>query len=299
LDFISVKGERLEMSDVMILTDSVAQIPQNLAKQYHIGVIPFSIIIEDKSYWDGVDISPAELYQRMRTEPITPRTSHPSMGEYINIFNQYLHNDVQSILYLTLSAELSGAFSTASKAALQIEQEYPEKKVVVMDTRTATIAQGFIAIAAARAVQNGANFARVLEIAREKQTKVGFLAMLETLTYLARGGRIGKAAYLAGNLIKIKPIITIDKEGLVTPLGNLRGEKKCIDKIVDCMANMIGDRTPAQVAVMHADDLDKAEELKQHAQDRFHPEHIMLTDFTPVMGAHAGPGVLGLGYILK
>ena len=71
----------------MILTDSVAQIPQNLAKQYHIGVIPFSIIIEDKSYWDGVDISPAELYQRMRTEPITPRTSHPSMGEFINIFN--------------------------------------------------------------------------------------------------------------------------------------------------------------------------------------------------------------------
>ena len=287
------------MSAVMILTDSVAQIPQNLVKQYHIGVIPFSIIIEDKSYWDGVNISPAELYQRMRTEPITPRTSHPSMGEYINFFNQYLNNDVQSILYLTLSAELSGAFSTASKAALQIEQAYPETKVVVMDTRTATIAQGFIAIAAARAVQNGANFARVLEIAREKQTKVGFLAMLETLTYLARGGRIGKAAYLAGNLIKIKPIITIDKEGVVTPLGNLRGEKKCIDKIVDCMANMIGDRTPAQVAVMHADDLEKAEELKQHAQDRFHPEQIMLTDFTPVMGAHAGPGVLGLGYILK
>lgn len=287
------------MSEVVILTDSVAQIPPKLAQQYHIGIIPYAIIIDDHAYWDGVDIFPAELYQRMRTENFLPRTSHPSLGEYINFFNTYLNNDAQSILYLTLSGELSGAFSTASKAALQIEQEYPGKRVAVFDTRTATIAQGFIALKAAKAVQNGADFRQALKIAKKEQTRVGFVAMLETLSYLARGGRVGKAAYLVGNLIKIKPILTIDRDGIVVPLGNLRGEKKCIHKLIDCMAHRIGNQTPTQIAVMHADDLEMAMQLKEEAQERFGLDEIMLTDFTPVMGAHAGPGVLGLAYSLE
>ncbi len=287
------------MSEIKIVTDSVAQIPLKLAKQYHIGIIPFSIIIEEKSYRDGIDILPAELYSRMRTEDIVPRTSHPSMGEYIEFFNKYLDNDAQSILYLTLSGALSGAFSTASKAALQVEQKNPGKKVIVLDTRTATIAQGFVALRAARAVQGGASFEHVLEAALEERSRVGFVAMLETLTYLARGGRVGKAAYLVGNLINIKPVVTIDKEGVVAPLRNLRGTKKCVDNLVDCMVNTIENKTPIQIAVMHADDLEMAKKLKQKVQERFEIEEIMLTDFTPVMGAHAGPGVLGLGYIVE
>jgi DegV family protein with EDD domain len=107
------------------------------------------------------------------------------------------------------------------------------------------------------------------------------------------------SAYLAGNLIKIKPMVTIDDEGVVAPLGNLRGEKKCIGKLVDCMASAIGNRIPDQVAVMHADDLEKARQLEQEVKERFGIEDVLLTDFTPVMGAHAGPGVLGLGYSLK
>lgn len=287
------------MSKVMVVTDSVAQIPPRLAQQYHIGIIPFTIIINEQTYWDNIDISASKLYRRMRTENILPKTSHPSMGEYIEFFNSFLNQDVQSILYLTLSAELSGAFSTATKAAYQVEQENPGKKVQVFDTRTATIAQGFIALAAARAVQDGADFNQALEIAQAEQPKVGFMAMLETLTYLARGGRIGKAAYLAGNLIKIKPILTIDHEGIVTPLRNLRGEKKCIGKLVDCMVSTIGNKVPTQVAVMHADELEKARQLEREIKERFGLKEVLLTDFTPVMGAHAGPGVLGLGYTLK
>lgn len=286
------------MSSVVVLTDSVAQIPPKLAQQYQIGVIPFSIIIGEESYWDGVDLTATQLYNRMRTENILPKTSHPSMGEYIEIFRKHLTSDAQSILYLSLSSKLSGAFSTASKAAFQFEQDFPGTRVEVMDTRTATIAQGFVALKAARAAQEGLNLDRVLEVAREEQPKVGFVAMLETLTYLARGGRVGKAAYLVGNLINIKPLVTIDKEGTVTPLGNLRGEKKYAEKLVDAMANLIGDQKPNQVSVMHADDLEKAETLSQYARERFDIEEIMLTDFTPVMGAHAGPGVLGLGYSL-
>jgi DegV family protein with EDD domain len=123
--------------------------------------------------------------------------------------------------------------------------------------------------------------------------------MLETLKYLQRGGRIGKAAYLVGNMINIKPIITIDKNGQVSPLGNIRGEKKCLKKLIDCMATQLNGKIPSRGAVMHADDLEKATQLKQLAQERFALEEIIITDFTPVMGAHTGPGVLGLGYQLN
>lgn len=287
------------MPKIKVVTDSVAQVPPKLAEHHHIGIIPFSVTINDKSYLDGENISPTELYRRMRTEDIVPQTSHPSMGEYIQFFKKYLDKDAQAVLYLTLSGKLSGAFSTATKAALRIEKEFPGKKVAVFDTRTATIAQGFIAIRAAQAVQSGADFAHVIKTAQEEQSKVGFVAMLETLTYLARSGRVGKAAYLVGSLVQIKPVLTINNEGAVTPLVNLRGEKKCVGKLVDCMANTIGNRTPTQIAVMHADDIEKAEELSQQARERFNVEEIMFTDFTPVMGAHTGPGVLGLGYTLE
>ena len=122
--------------------------------------------------------------------------------------------------------------------------------------------------------------------------------MLETLKYLERGGRIGKATYMLGSQIHIKPVLTIGKDGLVAPVGVLRGEKKCVEKMINSIAKMMGDGTPAQVAVMHADSLEKAEKLKQLAQERFDLEEVFITDFTPVMGAHAGPGVLGLGYRL-
>jgi DegV family protein with EDD domain len=287
------------MSDVVILTDSVAQIPPDLAKHYRIGVIPLSIIIEERSFKDGVDIFPAELYQRMRTEAISPRTSQPSVGEYINFFRRYLDEGAQSVLYFSLTAKLSGAFSTASKAAQMLEEEYPGKQIVVFDTETATIAQGFIAIKAAQGAQDGLKLEHLLELAQETRFKVGFIVMLETLTYLARGGRIGKAAYLVGNQINIKPIVTIGKDGVVAPVGIIRGEKNLLKKLVDCMANRIGDKLPKQVAVIHADNLEKAEQLKQLTQERFNLEEIFITDLTPVMGAHAGPGVLGLGYYLK
>ncbi len=287
------------MSEVVVLTDSVAQIPSELVKQYNIGVIPFSVIIEEKSLKDGVDILPVEFYQRMRTEDIIPKTSHPSLGEYMNFFKTHIGKKTQSALYLALTGKLSGGFSTASEAAHMFEKEHPGKKIVVFDTGTVTIAQGFIAINAARAVQEGVKIKQIVKRTYEERSKVGFLVMLETLKYLARGGRIGKAAYLVGNQINLKPIITIGKEGEVAPVSVVRGEKRKIEKLVNCMEKTIGDRVPIQIAVMHADNLEGAEQLKQFVQERFDLEEVLITDFTPVMGAHTGPGVIGLGYQLE
>jgi DegV family protein with EDD domain len=286
------------MSEIMVVTDSVAQIPPEMAQHYNIGVIPFSIIIGDQSYKDGIDILPTDLYQRMRTEDILPSTSQPSVGEYIHFFKNCLDQGAKSILYFSVSEKLSGAFSTATKAAHLLEEEYPEKEIRVFDSGTATIAQGYLAIKTARAASEGQKMDRLVELAQATRPRVGFIAMFETLYYLERGGRIGKAAYLAGSLINIKPLITIDREGLVAPLGNIRGDKNVLKRLVDCMAKEIGERAPIQVAVMHADEVEKAEQLKQITQERFNVSVYLTCEFTPVMGAHAGPGVLGLGYQL-
>jgi DegV family protein with EDD domain len=288
-----------EMANVKILTDNVAQIPPEIAKKHLVDIIHFTIIIEGKSYKDGIDIFPSDIYQQMRTEEISPKTSQPALGEYLNFFKTHLENGYQNLLYLTLPKDLSGAYSTATTAAHLVEQEFPGRRIAVIDARTTTIAQGFLALSAARAAQEGANIEQLTRLIEEERSKVGFLAMLETLKYLQRGGRIGKAAYLVGNMINIKPIITIDKDGNVAPLGNIRGEKKCLIKLVDCMASQLNGRIPSRGAVMHADDLEKAEQLKQLTQECFGLKDILITDFTPVMGAHAGPGVLGLGYQLK
>jgi DegV family protein with EDD domain len=287
------------MANVKILTDNVAQIPPEIAKNHLVDIIHFTIIIEGKSYKDGIDIFPSDIYQRMRTEEISPKTSQPALGEYMNFFKRHLENGSKDLLYLTLPKDLSGAYSTATTAAHLVKQEYPGRKISVIDAGITTIAQGFIALTAARAAQEGADMEHLTKLIREERSKVGFLAMLETLKYLERGGRIGKAAYLLGNMINIKPIITIDKGGHVSPLGNIRGEKKCLIKLVDCMESQLNGKTPYRGAVMHADDLEKAEQLKYLMQERFGLEDILITDFTPVMGAHTGPGVLGLGYQLK
>ena len=287
------------MTNISILTDNVAQIPVDIAQQYNIDVVHYPIIIEGKSYKDGIDIFPSDVYQRMRTEDFVPKTSQPSLGEFLEIMKRHLEQGVQSILYIIVSKTLSGAYSTASSAAHMLEQEYPGKRIVIFNSGTAAIAQGFLTLEVARAAHNGANLERLIQIAEEEKPKVGFAAMVETLKYLARGGRVGKAAYLVGNMINIKPIIMIDDEGVIAPLGNIRGEKKCCEKLLDIIDSHLGGKIPKKVAVIHSDVPEKAEQLKQLSQERFNLEDVLISDFTPIMGAHVGPGLLGLGYHLK
>ena len=284
---------------VAIVTDSVAQVPAETARALGIWVIPFSIIAGEQIFRDGVDLSPRELYRRMRTEGILPHTTHPTLGEYVQIFRDCLEAGAGSVLYLALSDPLSGAVGTGTIAAAQLREEYPDRQVEVLDTRTVTVAEGFIAIEAARIAFAGGDLQDVLRRVEEVKPRVGFAATLETLDYLERGGRIGKAAYMAGSLLKIKPILTVDQDGVVAPICRVRGEHHALKKIVDYVAEQIDESRPLHLAVMDADAPHQAAELRALAQERLHPVEIFATDFTPVMGAHTGPGLVGLGYFYE
>ncbi|MGC9520752.1 MAG: DegV family protein [Anaerolineae bacterium] len=280
---------------VAIVTDSVAQVPAEIARQLAITVIPFTVNINGQPYLDGIDLKPTELYRRMRLENILPSTTAASLGQYQQAFEARLQAGAQAVLCVSLSSKLSMGYSTACQAAEMVRDEFPDRLVEVLDSRQVTISQGFIAIAAARAAAEGKPLSEVMRVVREARQRAGLAVTLETLEYLARGGRIGKAAYMLGSLIQIKPILTLD-DGEVTPLSRVRGENHALQVIVDYVARQVEGLGVLHLAVMEADAPEKAARLQELALQQLRPAEIFHSEFTPVLGVHTGPGLVGLGY---
>ena len=169
-----------------------------------------------------------------------------------------------------------------------------EGQVRVLDSKSATMAEGFIALAAARAARAGADLDAVVAAAEEVRPKVRFFAFLETLDYLRRGGRVGVTAALMGNAIQLKPIIHV-VDGQIVPLARPRTRHKATQTMLDIMSSDVAGR-PVRAAVLHADSLDDAEDLRERVNDQFDCLELYVTELTPVMGTHTGPGLLGLAY---
>jgi DegV family protein with EDD domain len=284
------------MRSVRVITDSVAQVPSDLARELGISIIPFIVTFQDKSYQDGIDLEPEDLYHRMRVEKIIPKTSAPSPGSYVNVMEKCIDDGATELLCIVLSGNLSGSINAAIQAAGLIRDDHPDITIEVLDSKSAAIAEGFMAIAAARAARQGSSLGDICRIAREVRKRTGIVVSFDTLEYLALGGRIGKAAYLLGDLIDIKPIIALDQEGLVSPVGKVFGNQKALEAILEYVKDATSGCKRLSLAVMDADAADRAEELKRMALQQLKPAEIFHTTITPVMGAHTGPGLVGLGY---
>lgn len=283
-------------NEVTVITDSVAQVPEHLARELGIVVVPFVVTINETSYEDGIDILPEVLYKRMRLEKVIPKTSAPSPARIHQAMENVIQQGSTSILFVALSSNLSGSFNTTSMVAQTVRKEHPTVIVELLDTRTAAIAEGYVAIQAARAARSGMDLAGVVQVAQETSRRVGIVVTFDSLEYLALGGRIGKAAYLLGNLIDIKPIIALDRDGSVEPVGKVRGNQKAFEAIIKYVEKKTAGCQKLRLAVMDADASDRAEQLGQMAIERLKPHELIHSTITPVMGAHTGPGLVGLGY---
>ena len=260
---------------VAIVTDSVAQVPAEIARQLDITVIPFTVSIDGQLYLDGIDLAPQELYHRMRLENVMPTTTAASLGQYQQAFEACLHAGAQAVLYVALSSKLSSGYSTACHAAKMVQEEFPDRIVEVLDSQFATMSQGFMVMAAARAAKQGKPLAEVRRAGEEAKRRVGLAATLETLEYLARGGRIGKAAFMLGNLIKIKPILSI-KDGEVTPVSRVRGENHALQAIVDYVARQAERHRKLHLAIMEADAPEPAARLQELTLQPVSYTHLTL-----------------------
>jgi DegV family protein with EDD domain len=280
--------------EVAIVTDSVACIPKEQAEKYGIEVVPIELHFKDRVYRDGIDISPAEFYALLKQAEKPPTTSGSLPGPFLEAYRK-VSRRATSILCITLSAKLSGMFNSARVAIEMAKEALPDIAVGLLDSGTAAAAQGLVVLAAARAAASGESLSEVVETARSVMQRVHLLGMLDTLHYLVKGGHVPKAAALASSLLKIKPIFTIT-EGEAHPVTNPRTIQGGINRMLQIVEQKVAKGQPLYIAVMHANALDRAKELMAEISSRFDCTELFITEFTPVMGAHTGPGVIGVAF---
>jgi len=287
--------------DAAVVTGSVAQIPQEIAEELNIQVIPFIVYVNGEEHRDGIDITPGELYRRMRVEQVEVKTAAPSVGDYYSSFKNFYEAGIRKILCITLSNKLSSAYSAAVNAANLVQSETSGLEIVVFDSHRAAVPQGFLAIEAAKKINVGESFQDVVAYVNAEWKKTGLNAALDTLFYLAQGGRIGKAANYVGSALKILPILHLNDDGVVAPATVLRNKAKIIPTIINRIIKETEGYSYIKLGVMQADAYEAAEELREEVKKRFpdHHEEIRIDEFTPVMGAHTGPGLIGLGYLYE
>lgn len=278
------------MAQIAVVTDSAACIPVNLARECRIQVIPLELVWEGRRYRDGLDITPADFYRRLRQSSAWPTTSVPSLGTFVNLYAQ-LSDEAQDIVSIHVAAELSGTYQVARLAA---EQAAPGR-VHTIDSRTGAIAEGFVVLAAARVAAAGGSLQDVVNAAETAKNRVGLFITMQTLEYLHRGGRIGEAAALLGSRLHIYPVLYL-AEGRVKVAGATRSRRKAMERILAFVAERADERLKC-ASVFHADaPQEELTWMETETRARFACEEFFVTEFTPVMGAHTGPGTIGVGF---
>ena len=269
---------------VKIVTDSVADLPSQVAQELGITVIPLNVRFGTEVYRDGIELTAEQFYDRLVHDKTFPVTSVPSPGSFAEAYDR-LAEETDEILAIIVSAKLSGTYEVALQSVGLMKRKC---RVEVVDSQWAVMAQGMIVIAAAKAAQAGASLNEVVEVARKTIPRVDFRATFDTLEYLKRGGRIGKAQALLGSVLKVNPIITI-KDGVVEPAGRTRSRAKVIDHLYNFAMSY---SHIEEMAVEHATTLNDAEMLAERLSSKFPKERIYRSKASPVIGTHTGPGLL-------
>ena len=279
---------------VAIVTDTTACIPPEQVGKYKIKVAPVNFIFGDKVYRDGIDMSPTEFYTRLREAEKLPTTSGSLPEPYLEAFGEASHQ-ANSILCITASSKLTAMYDSALLAKKMAEERLPNVVIEVLDCGTAAAAQGLVVLAAAQRAALGGNLTEVIETAKSIMSRVGVFGALDTLYYLVKGGRVPRAAAVVNSVLGIKPIFTIDG-GDAHTVALPRTTKSALKQLLRIMGRKIKKAQPLHVAVMHADAQDNAPLLKSQIAARFNCVELFITEFTPVMGVHTGPGLIGVAF---
>lgn len=286
--------------EAAVVTGSVAQVPKGVAETLGIEVLPLIISVNGEEFRDQVTISAGQLYKRMRVEQLEVKTAAPTVGEYYEAFKRLMEKGIRQIVCIPVSQNLSSDYSAALNAANIFITDYPDVKISVIDSRRVAVTQGLLCIEAAQKLKDGVPFEEVVEYCNTEWRKTGLFAAVETLKYLAQGGRIGKAASLLGNSLHIMPILSVvNDEGVAAPAAVLRRKDKIVPTLVSLVKKYTDGYSKLRLGVTHADNLEGAEALREALLAEFPGREILIDDFTPVMGAHTGPGLLAVGYLYE
>ena len=275
---------------IAVVTDSTSDLPVNIIKQHGITIVPLNVHIEDETYLDGITISADEMYRRLPDQKVIPTTSAPSVGSFIEAYEK-LAESHDSIISIHLSSKLSLTHNSAVQAATDLNEK--GAKIEVVDTGQASMALGWIAVQAAEKIAAGGSLDEAVALAKSASTRASFVGMVDTLEYLVRGGRIGKAQGFVGSMLRIRPILTLT-EGVAHPAGRARNRTKGIARLKE----MVAETAPLdKLAVLYTTDKEDAEKIADAVAEHSPESLPIVAQLGPVVGNYLGPGALGFGLI--
>lgn len=275
-----------------LVTDSTSNIPPEIAAARRLYVAPLYVIWGDQSLKDGVDITNEGLLRRMRaldSRAALPKTSQVSPQDFVTLFEQAREaENADEVVCAVISGRLSGTYASAMQARDQVK--FP---VHVVDTLQTSWGLGFSVLAGAVARDQGASSAEIAEVIQTVSSRVRLVFTVDDLDYLYRGGRIGNASRLLGTALNIKPILEL-RDGVVNAADKVRTRKRAVQQVLSIIENYVGNNTVVRLAVIHGDVEDEARELLAQALEKLRPQEHYLSFVTAVLGAHVGPGALGV-----
>jgi DegV family protein with EDD domain len=274
---------------VKVVTDSLGDIPSELARELGITIIPLNVLFGDEFYRDGVDLSTEQFYQKLLKSKALPTTQIPSLGVYIQTFER-LAEKTKEILVIANSSRLSASYDAMVQAASEMKRQC---RVEVIDSQWAIMAQGLIVIAAAKAAKKGASLDKLVTLTEKNITRADVRMAFDSLNYLEEGGRIGKARAFLGSKLKVTPILGI-REGEVFPFSREHSRVRAIDHLYYFALSF---SHIEEIAVEHATNLKEADALAKRLKTQFPKTTIYRTMVSPVIGAHVGPRVLGVAVL--
>jgi len=282
------------MTRIVLITDSAACIPPPLVEEYGIHIVPLTLILDGKAYPDQTNGDSHQFYEHLKSVRNPPTTSSPSPGDYLEAFRRAAEG-ADAALCITVGSRFSVGYNSAVQAAERAHSELPGLRVKVIDSGAAAMAQGFMVLEAARAAAGGADLETTAARAEALKPRVAVVALLDTLDYLARSGRVPRVAAWASSLLQFKPIAEFGPNG-VRLVARARVRARARERLFALLAERAAGARSLHLCVHHADAPDEAQALAERARSTLNPIELYISEFTRVMSAHTGPGLLGFAF---
>ncbi len=277
---------------IRIVTDSNSSLPSDLLEQYSITQIPIYVTFGDETLRDGIDLSITEFYKRLANSKELPTTSQPSVGDFESLYRRLLEDDPRrTIISVHLSSQLSGTIASARQAVAML----PFADIRVFDSRSISLGYGFMALEAARLAREKASVEAIMEHLADMRDRMEVYTVFNTLDYLAKGGRIGRATHLLGSLLDLKPILTV-REGLTAAQGRYRTFNRALSVMHDLALEGAKGQENLLLGVMHADSEDAAQRLAEELEEALQPTMTVIGAVGSGLGTHVGPGAVGVAW---
>jgi len=286
------------MAKVGVVADTAASIPEDLIKEYGINMVPLLSVFSDKTYRDRVDLQEAsQLFELIDKADKFPTSSAPSPADYLSFYRKLSQKKVDNILCVTVSSAMSMCLKAATLAKEMAQKELPAVNIEIFDSRTTVGGFGLIVLAAARAAAEGKDLAQVIKAASEVRDKVNCIFLFDTLSYLAKSGRVGRGRALMGNILSIKPIVEVPPStGVVEPVTRVRARPKAIKHLVEIARRRSKPGDRLHFLVEHTVSADEAEKLRQMLSGEFDCAEVLLCDTQPVAALITGPKNITLSF---